>query len=157
MIQMLEPVEIDETTLSDEIENIQSIDLWTSTEDNVPSDEKEVEISGDEGWIAGVQELEIGSTSDNDPLAAVEQIGVSFWDSITIKQEIMDYQGKGKQIKEAWIAETNKTKMKYWAAVEKEASELLNRIENESDIDISSVWSETKQKLDNYLQLVENV
>jgi hypothetical protein len=27
MIQMLEPVEIDETTLSDEIENIQSIDL----------------------------------------------------------------------------------------------------------------------------------
>lgn len=157
MIQMLEPVEIDETTLIDEDENIQSIDLWNPTEENVPSEEKKEESSGTETWISDVQELEIGNTSDNDPLAAVEKIGVSFWDSIAIKQELMDYQVKGKTIKESWIAETNKTKMKYWAAIEKEATLLLDRIENESDIDISSVWAETKEKLDNYLQLVENV
>ena len=72
-----------------------------------------------------------------------------------IKQEILDYQKKGTQLKEQGDAQGKKAMMKYGLAVEKEAQKLLDQLANGENIDIST-WSDQKVKLDDYLDKATN-
>lgn len=146
IFESLEEITLEELPL-DEGKEIPLIDLssWKET----------ISISSGNSSSPSLPEIQNPESGSMDPLGAVEGLVGPINNNDMIKQEILEYQQKGQELKEQGSAQEKRTMMKYGLAVEKEATDLLNTLANGENITISE-WSALKLKLDNYLQTANN-
>lgn len=146
----VEPQEISGDFLEEEWSGeIQTIDLTQGEESDLES------VS----WTTlNNENSDSGNTvSDgaNDPLSSVEDLVGPINNNDVIKQEVLEYQRKGGELKEMGTVQNKRTMMKYGLAVEKEAQKILDDLVNGGNIDIST-WSSLKVKFDGYLEKASN-
>ena len=90
-----------------------------------------------------------------DPLKEVTWI---IWDlngNDTIKQEALEYQQKGQQLRDKWASKNDRTIMRYWTFIEWTSREIIQSLEKGENIDIST-WTSQKAQFDEYLQKGNN-
>ena len=105
-----------------------------------------------------LDEVSIGWTTSGgsvDPLGEVSGLIWPINGNDTIIQEALEYEGKGKALKDKWASEHNRNKMRYWTFVEGRARETIDALEKGENIDISS-WISQKTQFDEYLEKGNN-
>ena len=151
-------VPVDGELLAGSDDDILVIDLTdgeesTSIEPTVPSTPKEPEIDPIAN-PAGPEVLPEGSEigwEAVDPLAGVEDIVWALNNTDLIKQEAMQYQAKGAELKDQGASANNTTMFKYGTALEWQAKALIDKLEKGENIDIST-WTEQKATFDGYIE-----
>ena len=141
-IQQTDPVSVSGTFDDDNEDAIQTIDL---SQTNTPS--TTTNPSTGNAAASGV--------NNADGLGAIENLVGPVNNNDILKQEVMEFQRKGKEVREMWEAQNKRTMIKYGLAVEKESEKILDRLANGENIDIST-WSELKSQLDDYLTKATN-
>ena len=141
-IQQTDPVSVSGTFDDDNEDAIQTIDLsqtnTLSTTTNPSTGNASTSGVNNADGLGAIENL-VGPVNNNDIL----------------KQEVMEFQRKGKEVREMWEAQNKRTMIKYGLAVEKESEKILDRLANGENIDIST-WSELKSQLDDYLTKATN-
>ena len=90
-----------------------------------------------------------------DPLGEVSGLIWPINGNDTIIQEALEYQEKGKALKDKWASENNRNKMRFWTFVEWKAKETIEALEKGENIDIST-WISQKAQFDEYLEKGNN-
>jgi hypothetical protein len=90
-----------------------------------------------------------------DPLGEVSGLIWPINGNDTIIQEALEYQEKGKALKDKWASENNRNKMRFWTYVEWKAKETIEALEKGENIDIST-WISQKAQFDEYLEKGNN-
>lgn len=155
-IEEIEPtmsvVPVDENLIKEENPEIQVIDLSTndSTETTTP-------IEPDPIQSEPIQSEPIPTNPNEDPnapvdpLASIEGLVGNLNNTDLIKQEVMQYQIKGTELKDQGAASGKRRAYAYGAKIEKQATDLIVRLEKGENIDIST-WTELKATFDDYIQ-----
>ena len=108
------------------------------------------------------------------PTVELDEVAISVWNSWavdplwevswliwpvsgndTIVQEATEYVKKGKELKDRWAAQNNRTVMRYGILIEGKAQEVLDALEKGQNIDIST-WITQKAQFDEYLKKETN-
>ena len=163
------------TTTTQQPENPQPENPWTSEDPSVPEIEDPTTVTPEEEVVIKQREpvqVEWEDFFNDDNIPTVELDEVSFNASTsgsispleevewligpvsggdTIVQEATEYVKKGKELKDMWAGQNNRNKMRYWIFIEWKAQETLDALEKGENIDIST-WISLKAQFDDYLQ-----